>query len=208
MSRNDGYSSARRRSQRRRGEGRRSDRAERMDRAERSERRERESRKAHPERQRSRERRRGAQDGFQKSKRALLRELREFQQGFQKEISKVLQQEELANEIALRDFRTAERTCPVCGRPISAEDMDCAVSDRKTGGPAHFDCVLKQVGEGASTGRNEKITYIGQGKFAVLYFENPGDLRHFSIRRTIEWESRDSRQPWRGEMAGLFSQTR
>ena len=56
---------------------------------------------------------------------------------------------------------------------------------------------------------SEKVAYIGQGRFAVLSFENPHDQKHFSIKRTIEWEARDAeRGAWRDEMAGLFSQVK
>ena len=41
-----------------------------------------------------------------------------------------------------------------------------------------------------------------------MEFENPSDLRKFRIVRTIEWESREHRAEWRGEIAGQYSQVR
>jgi hypothetical protein len=124
----------------------------------------------------------------------------------QKEIKQMLQKELIENENAIKAFRSETKVCEICGRVISPEDIGSAVSNRETGNPAHFDCVLKQISERESPGPNEKVTYIGQGKFAVLHFENPHDLKRFTIRRTIEWEDRDNRLEWRNEMAGLFSQ--
>lgn len=124
----------------------------------------------------------------------------------QKEIRLMLQRELVETENAIREFRSEVKICEICGKVISPEDIESAVSNRETGNPAHFDCVLKQICDSEKPGPNERVTYIGQGRFAVLHFENPHDLRHFSIRRTIEWEDRDNRLEWRNEMAGLFSQ--
>ena len=53
---------------------------------------------------------------------------------------------------------------------------------------------------------NEKIAYIGQGRFGVLYFENPRDQRKFTIKKIIEWEDREKKSEWREELSGLYSQ--
>lgn len=124
----------------------------------------------------------------------------------QKELLRALQRETAENENAIRAFRADVKTCEICGKPISPDEICSAVSNKATGNPAHFDCVLRQVSSKENPGPNEKVTYIGQGRFAVLHFENPHDLRHFTIRRLIEWEDRDNRLEWRNEMAGLFSQ--
>ncbi len=96
--------------------------------------------------------------------------------------------------------------CARCGQPI--EDVTSALADKATGTPVHFDCVLSFLTAAESLGQNEKIVYVGQGRFAVMLFENPVDTRKFKIVRMIEWESRESRAEWRGEIAGLFSQVK
>lgn len=133
---------------------------------------------------------------------------REVQRGIQREIQRILQKVSAENESAIREFRENVRICEICGRPILAEEIDSALSNRETGNPAHFDCVLAQVAEREHPQANERLTYIGQGRFALLHFANPHDLRKFTIRRTIEWESRDDRLGWRTEIAGLFSRIR
>ena len=93
--------------------------------------------------------------------------------------------------------------CPKCGQPITEIASD--IADKATGAPMHFDCVLEQVKQSEPTGENEKIAYIGQGRFAVLYYENIRDQRHFTIKKIIEWESREQQSQWREELSGLYS---
>ncbi|MGP1458251.1 MAG: hypothetical protein ACTTKL_02945 [Treponema sp.] len=107
-------------------------------------------------------------------------------------------------QTAIRELKKREVICPLCGQPIT--DVAGSMADKATGLPVHFDCVMKQISETETLGVNEKISYIGQGRFAVLYFENPRDQRHFTIKKVIEWEARDFKCDWRGELSGLYSQ--
>ena len=97
-------------------------------------------------------------------------------------------------------------TCEYCNQPI--EDLASSIAAQESGNPAHFDCVLAKINASEKLSENEKITYIGNGKFAVVYFENPHDLRHFTIRRVIEWENREAKYEWRAEIANLYSQVK
>ena len=111
------------------------------------------------------------------------------------------------NRAAIQSFKENVVTCELCGKPIS--DIESAISNRGSGKPVHFDCVLESLSKSENVSLSEQLTYIGQGKFAVLHFENPHDKKHFTIRKTIEWEARDSeRGEWRNEMAGLYSQVK
>ena len=118
------------------------------------------------------------------------------------------QQKEIADtENAIREFKSNILTCEMCGEAIN--ELSSAVNSRETGKPVHFDCVLNRIIDSEKPGINEKVTYIGNGKFAVLHFDNVHDMRHFTIKKTIEWESRESeRGEWRNEMAGLYSQVK
>ena len=107
-------------------------------------------------------------------------------------------------EQAIKELKSREIICPKCGKVIN--DMASAMSDKSSGTPIHFECAMEQVSAGESVGQNEKIAYIGQGRFAVLSYENIRDQRHFHIKKIIEWEGRDSKPEWRDEMSGLFSQ--
>ena len=97
-------------------------------------------------------------------------------------------------------------TCEYCNQP--SEDLASSIAAKESGNPAHFDCVLAKINASEKLSENEKITYIGHGRFAVVYFENPHDLRHFTIRRVIEWENREAKYEWRSEIANLYSQVK
>jgi len=104
---------------------------------------------------------------------------------------------------AIQDVKARQVICPKCGQPIT--DIASAIADKSTGQPLHFDCVLNQVKQSEPTGENEKVAYIGQGRFAVLHYENIRDQRHFTIKKIIEWEDREKPAEWRGELSGLYS---
>lgn len=107
-------------------------------------------------------------------------------------------------EKAIQEFKAREVICPKCGQPVT--DMASAMNDKATGAPMHFECAMDSVSSGETLGQNEKIAYIGQGRFAVLYYENIRDQKHFQIKKIIEWEERDKKPEWRDEMSGLYSQ--
>ena len=125
-----------------------------------------------------------------------------------KAASSVVNQKEIEEtRNAIRAFRENVVICEICGEQIV--DIENAISNKNSGKPVHFDCVLSKIAESEKVTSTERVAYIGQGKFAVLYFENPHDQKHFTIRRTIEWETRDQeRGEWRNEMAGIFSQVK
>lgn len=104
---------------------------------------------------------------------------------------------------AIEEMKARENICPMCGQPIT--EIASAMVDKASGKPAHFDCVLNKVQESEPVGENEKIAYIGQGRFAVLYYENPREQKNFTIKKIIEWEDRDSKAEWRDEISGLYS---
>ncbi|MCM1321893.1 MAG: hypothetical protein NC041_09365 [Bacteroides sp.] len=96
--------------------------------------------------------------------------------------------------------------CTRCSKPIT--DLSAALAEKESGEPIHFDCVLEFLKQQEPLKTNEKLIYIGQGRFAVAYFENPHDLRHFSIRKIIEWEERDKKYDWRSEISSRYSQVK
>ena len=107
-------------------------------------------------------------------------------------------------EEAIQEIKARQIVCPDCGELIT--DIASAVADKSTGKPVHFECVMNRLNETEKVGQNEKICYIGQGRFGILYFENPRDQRHFTIKKIIEWENRDAKFEWRDEISSLYSQ--
>ena len=116
------------------------------------------------------------------------------------------QKENEEKQNAIRAFKENLVTCEICGEVIT--DIANAITNKGSGNPVHFDCVLNKLSKTEKISQNEKLAYIGQGRFAVLYFENPHEKK-FTIRKVIEWEPREAeRGEWRKKMAGLFSQVK
>lgn len=107
-------------------------------------------------------------------------------------------------EEAIQALKAREIICPLCNKPVS--EISSAIQDKTSGNPVHFECVMEKLTQSEPVGQNEKICYIGQGRFGILYFENPRDQRHFTIKKIIEWESRETKSDWREEVSSLFSQ--
>ena len=120
-------------------------------------------------------------------------------------VHKISAQEIAEAESAIREFKSRNPVCELCKQPI--QEMASAMANKGSGNPVHFDCIVKKLSEHEHLSEKDRMTYIGNGKFAVLHFENPHDMRHFSIVKEIEWErAEDTRSAWREEMAGLYSQ--
>jgi hypothetical protein len=95
--------------------------------------------------------------------------------------------------------------CPWCGNPI--KDISTAISDKNTGLPVHFDCVLARLGKEEILESNEAVCYIGGGRFGVIHYNNLPDTKDFKIKRIFEWENKDNRSEWRRDISAHFSVT-
>jgi hypothetical protein len=97
--------------------------------------------------------------------------------------------------------------CAFCGKPIT--DLHAALTDRKTGEPVHFDCVISELAEHETLGDGDVISYIGGGRFGVVHFNNSGrgETGAFTIKRIVEWEDKENRAEWRGVIADHYSVT-
>jgi hypothetical protein len=93
----------------------------------------------------------------------------------------------------------------VCGKPI--KDMAAAVTDKISGNPAHFECILAKIAARESRGKGDFVSYLGGGRFGVVHYANPHNARGFTIKKIIEWEDKENRADWRTTIAGHFSIT-
>ena len=93
--------------------------------------------------------------------------------------------------------------CTFCGRPVT--DFACALAHNESGQPVHFDCVLSYLTEREHLTEGQSISYIGQGRFAVIRMQNPLNGLRFAIERVIEWESRDKKYEWRSTIAEAYT---
>ena len=101
--------------------------------------------------------------------------------------------------------------CPWCGKPI--RDMPSAIADKDTGVPVHFDCVTARITFGEKLEKGETVAYIGGGRFGIVSFGGSGFSQNrtehgdFTIKRIIEWESKEKRAEWRSLICDHFSVT-
>jgi len=95
--------------------------------------------------------------------------------------------------------------CPWCKKPI--KDITTAISDKESGRPVHFDCVLERLVEMEHLESNDSICYIGGGRFGVIHYNNPPDMRDFSVKKIIEWEIKEKNYEWRRPISEYFSIT-
>ena len=102
-------------------------------------------------------------------------------------------------------YTGVHKECSLCNKPVT--DLACALADKNTGEPVHFDCVLKYLSEHETLSEGQSIAYIGQGRFGVIV-KTPLRTPSFSIERIIEWESREQKIQWRSNIAELYSCTK
>ncbi len=155
------------------------------------------------------DRRRGRNNSWNNQKKNNQKETASQKQKEQKQYPthKISAQEIAESESAIREFKARTSLCEICNQPIL--ELASAMANKGSGNPVHFDCIVKKLSENERLSEKDRMTYIGNGKFAVLHFENPHDMRHFSIVKEIEWErNEENRSPWREEMAGLYSQVK
>ena len=95
--------------------------------------------------------------------------------------------------------------CPWCGKQI--KDITTAISDRDTGLPVHFDCVLSRIAEMENLDANDNVCYIGGGRFGIIHYNNLPDTRDFFIKKILEWENKDLNNEWRRPISEYFSIT-
>ena len=106
---------------------------------------------------------------------------------------------------AIRVFKDQNKpVCPHCKQPV--DDLTSAIPDKASGEPMHFDCALEILSQSESLTGSDKIVYIGQGRFGVVAFER--DQKHFTIKKVIDWESKEAHAPWRNTLCDFYSQTK
>jgi hypothetical protein len=92
--------------------------------------------------------------------------------------------------------------CPICEKPVS--DLVSAIAHRETGAPAHFDCVLRWLGDAEKILPDERLVYLGNGAFGVTG-ANPGGNQKIAIKRMIQYEQKDKKPEWRKEISARYA---
>lgn len=76
--------------------------------------------------------------------------------------------------------------CSICGKPISA--IIEAIREPE-GTYTHFDCVLNKITNQYDVKSPDKVSYVGQGCFAIV---SKGEDGHFFFKKKIQYESPDT----------------
>ena len=108
-------------------------------------------------------------------------------------------------EPAFKKIEYPEYKCTKCGEII--QDLSSAIADKESGQPVHFDCVIGFLKKAEELKEGEEIIYIGNGNFAVAYFENPKIRKNFKIIKLIEWEDKNKLYQWKKDISDLTSKT-
>ena len=95
--------------------------------------------------------------------------------------------------------------CRWCGKQIT--DITTAISDKETGLPVHFDCILESISKSEKLGENDAVCYIGGGRFGVVHYNNMPDIKDFTIKKIFEWEMKDHIYEWRRPISEYYSIT-
>lgn len=87
--------------------------------------------------------------------------------------------------------------CELCSRPV--EDLIHALVQPDTDEPAHFECVLRAIGEHEQLEPGEQICYVGGGVFGILRAgrKRGGSQIRERIRKRIPYESETAVPDWR-----------
>lgn len=108
---------------------------------------------------------------------------------------------------AIKAFKNSLHVnCEKCGQVIY--DIASAFSGKAEGSYVHFDCALDELRKQEKLEDGDKLTYIGQGRFGIVNFPNVHDTKHFTIKKIIDVEDKESKLEWRTQMADLYSQVR
>ncbi|MDR2575113.1 MAG: hypothetical protein LBC52_01575 [Treponema sp.] len=95
--------------------------------------------------------------------------------------------------------------CAWCGKPI--KELSTAISEPGSGKPVHFDCAISKIVEEETLERGDTVSYIGGGRFGIIHYNNPPDIRDFKIRKVLEWENKETRSEWRVAISEYFTIT-
>jgi hypothetical protein len=93
--------------------------------------------------------------------------------------------------------------CPYCGQNV--RDILTAIALETDEAPTHFDCVIKKIGDDEGLQPKEKVVYLGNGGFGIVYFKNPSDPKQFTIRKHVQIEPEKKEITWRKAVSTRLS---
>ena len=95
--------------------------------------------------------------------------------------------------------------CPICGKTI--RDIATAIAEKETGRAVHFDCIIARITQEEKLEKGDSVSYLGGGRFGIVYFNNAGESKKFTIKKVLEWENKEIRADWRSAVSDHYSVT-
>lgn len=80
--------------------------------------------------------------------------------------------------------------CAVCGKPI--DGISQAIGGPGEQDVSHFECILNSIAEEEQLQPGQKLSYIGNGTFAVLEYEKKRTSGKFTIVKRIQIENKET----------------
>ncbi len=87
--------------------------------------------------------------------------------------------------------KLAAPVCSICQKGI--DSITQAIGSGEEGEVAHFDCILRMLTEQETLTDEQKISYIGNGNFAVVEYSRKNFSGGFTIVRRIPFEEQKVR---------------
>ncbi len=87
--------------------------------------------------------------------------------------------------------------CPLCRK--SVREIQSAIAYGEDERPAHLECVLNELKSRESLNPDERLSYIGAGRFAVI--KSKIGKNGLEVVRTIQYEERERVIGWRREQS-------
>lgn len=89
--------------------------------------------------------------------------------------------------------------CPISGKPI--RDIYTAIDHPTSGTPANLESVIAELTKSEELEPDERICYIGEGKFGVVQEKKVEGKHMIEITRRIEYENTNVTCEWRKELS-------
>jgi len=89
--------------------------------------------------------------------------------------------------------------CPICNQPM--RDIQSAIAFPPSDQPAHFECVIRRIGEDEKISESERVVYLGNGSFGIIEDRTASGESKYVIRKRIQFEEPEKAVGWRKELS-------
>ncbi len=80
-------------------------------------------------------------------------------------------------------------------------DIQSAIAFPPSDQPAHFECVIRRIGEDEKISESERVVYLGNGSFGIIEDRTASGESKYVIRKRIQFEEPEKAVGWRKELS-------